>query len=138
MGVDELAAAQLSRVPISWVKHRADSLNNPCMAQLVSFAGLEGYGRYWRLVELLADSPLHCIPTKEEQGYKSFMLGMQFTDVEEFECFVSTLLDLDLARLDQYGRRVIPLVESAALDVGMSRLNGSKGGRTAATNRKRK
>lgn len=135
---DEAAAARLSRVPIPWVKHEAKSAGDPCKAQLIALVGLEGYGRWWRLVELVADNPSHSIPRHDEKGYKAYLLGLMFTDAEEFEGFISTLLDLDLVITDEYGRRVIPLVEAAALDVGMSRLNGSKGGKAAAANRKRK
>lgn len=141
MGIDNFAAgaaAQLSRVPISWVKHEAKNAGNPCYAQLIALTGFEGYGRWWRLVELVSDNPLHTIPRHDEQGYKAYLLGLCFSDAEEFENYISILLDLDLAIVDECGRRVIPLVEAAALDVGMSRFNGSKGGKAAAANRKRK
>ena len=132
------AAAQLSRVPISWVKHEANNAGNPCMAQLIALTGFEGYGRFWRLVELLSDNSSHAIPRHDEQGYKTYLLGLMFTDAADFESYIATLIDLDLAAIDDYGRRVIPLVEASALSVGMSRYNGSRGGKAAAANRKRK
>ncbi len=142
MGADEImingAARFLSNVPIPWVKHEAKNAGDPCIMQLISTMGFEGYGRFWRLVELLSNNPLHTIPLRNEQGYKSYLLGLGFTEPEPFETFISTLIDLDLVTVDEQGRRLIPLVESAALSVGMSRYNGRKGGKMAAANRKQK
>ena len=132
------AAAALSHVPISWVKHEAKNAGDPCMMQLITLTGFEGYGRYWRLVELASTNPLHSIPQSNEQGYKAYFLGLNFTDAADFERYISILIDLDLLVTDNSGRRAIPLVEAAALSVGMNRYNGSRGGKTAAANRKRK
>lgn len=135
---DDTAIAALSRCPIPWVKHEAANAGNPCINQLISVDGMEGYGRYWRLVELLLNTKSHAIPSSKEQGYKRYSLGLGFTDSEEFETFVNLLVDLELAAIDESGRRYIPLVDEAALTVGKNRYNGGKGGKTAAANRKRK
>lgn len=130
------AARALSNCPIPWVKHEAANAGNPCINQLISIAGMEGYGRFWRLVELLSASTSHAIPTTDETGYKRYSLGLGFTSATEFEAFITTLIDLDLAAVGNGGRRYIPLVDDTALAVGRSRLNGSKGGKAAARNRR--
>lgn len=132
------AAEQLSRVPVQWVKHRSNNAANPCILKFISVTGFDGYGRFWRLVELLSDSPSHAIPREGEKGYKTYLLGLNFNDATEFESFIETLIEFDLAGIDAYGRRIVPLVEESALDIGKQRLHGSKGGKTASANRKRK
>ena len=56
---------------------------------------------------------------------------------EEYEAFITTLIDLELVTVGSGGRRGMPLVDESALAIGKARLNGSKGGRTAARNRQR-
>ena len=50
------AARALSNCPISWVKHEAANAGNPYLNQLISVGGMESYGRYWRLIELLSNT----------------------------------------------------------------------------------
>lgn len=135
---DACAVRALSRCPIPWAKHAADNAGNPCINQLIEIAGYEGYGRYWRLVELLLGTETHSIPDNSEQGYKRYTLGLKFEDAEKFEEFIELLVDLDLAAVDESGRRYIPLVDEAALSVAKNRFNGSKGGKAAARNRQAK
>ena len=130
------AARALSNCPIPWVKHEAANAGNPCMNQLINVAGMGGYGRYWRLVELLSGTSTHTIPSPSEQGYKRYSLGLGFADESEFEEYIALLIDLDLVAVDSNERRYIPLVDDTALAVGKSRYNGSKGGRAAARNRR--
>lgn len=105
---DDCIVRALSRCPIPWVKHAADNAGNPCANQLIDVAGYEGYGRYWRLVELLLSTETHAIPDSNEQGYKRYTLGLRFANAEEFEEFIGLLVDLDLAAIDESGRRYIP------------------------------
>lgn len=130
-------ARALSNCPISWVKHEAANAGNPYLNQLISVGGMESYGRYWRLVELLSNTNAHAIPREGEQGYRGFQLGLYFNSPEEYEAFIATLIDLELVTVGSGGRRGMPLVDESALAIGKARLNGSKGGRTAARNRQR-
>lgn len=136
--VDDNAVRALSHCPIPWVKHAADNAGNPCINQLIEFVGYEGYGRYWRLIELLLGTEAHSIPSFGEQGYKRYTLGLRFAKADDFEEFIGLLVDLDLAAVDKNGRRYIPLVDEAAFSVAKNRFNGSKGGKTAARNRQAK
>lgn len=131
------AARALSNCPISWVKHEAANAGNPYFNQLILVGGMESYGRYWRLVELLSNTTTHAIPREGEQGYRGFQLGLHFNCPEEYEAFIATLIDLELVTVGSSGRRGMPLVDESALAIGKARLNGSKGGRTAARNRQR-
>ena len=131
------AARAYAKRPIPWVHHDAANAGNPCINQLISVAGVEGYGRFWRLVELLLQSETHAVPSSEEQGYRRFSIGLGFKDMGDFESFISLLIDLELIAIDGNGRRSIPIVDEAALKVGMSAYNGAKGGKAAAANRRK-
>ena len=134
---EECAARGLSHRPVPWVKHEAANAGSPFINQLISLCGMAGYGRYWRLVELLSNTNAHAIPSQGEQGYRGFQLGLHFETPDEFEAFVSTLIDLELVTVSEGGRRGVPLVDESALAIGKARYNGSKGGRAAAQNRQR-
>lgn len=136
MGTNDATAHELSRVPIPWVKHESRNAANPCIAQLIDLLGFEGYGRYWRLVELLSDSELHTVPLPGEYGYKRYQLGLRFSDSEQFASYLETLSTLDLVKPLDSGRYSVPIVEESAESIGKSRAAGRKGGRKAAENRR--
>lgn len=137
MGMIDVQAESLSQVPIPWVKHESRNAANPCMSQLIDLEGFEGYGRYWRLIELLSDSTTHMVPPVGERGSKRYQIGLRFASAETFGAFLETLLSLDLIESAGDGWYAVPLVEETAHSIGRSRANGSKGGRKAAENRKR-
>ena len=64
-----------SGFPVLWVRHESTITADPCVRQLIDQEGFEGYGRYWRLIELLSDSTTHEIPPIGARGYKRFLLG---------------------------------------------------------------
>ena len=97
------AARALSNCPISWVKHEAANAGNPYLNQLISVGGMESYGRYWRLIELLSNTNAHAIPREGEQGYRGFQLGLCFNSPEEYEAFIATLIDLELVTVGSGG-----------------------------------
>ena len=132
---DKRAAVYMGQCPLPWVKHETATAANPCIAQLINREGFEGYGRYWRLIELLSSCSNHAIPRQGEQNYKALIIGLGFETCEEFDEFISTLQDLELVISDGRGRRCIPTVDEAAYTVGMARYNGRKGGKAAARNR---
>jgi len=141
MGIEqmkELTALQMGRVSLQWFKHQANNGANPFVSQLIDEEGLEGYGRYWLLAELLALSESHALPKDpNERGYRKYVLGLKYKSADEFERFITLLTDLELVKVDEKGRRYIPCVTDAAKNIGKKRLSGSKGGRKAADNRKR-
>lgn len=138
MGINETdkrAAMFMGQCPLPWVKHETANAANPCIAQLINREGFEGYGRYWRLIELLSSNSNHAIPKQGERNYRALTIGLGFDTYEEFEEFISTLQDLELVVSDGRERRCIPIVDEAAYTVGMARYNGRKGGKAAARNR---
>lgn len=127
-----------SGFPVLWVRHESTITADPCVRQLIDQEGFEGYGRYWRLIELLSDSTTHEIPPIGARGYKRFLLGLGFTDDESFDGFLNTLISLDLLERTKRGCYRVPLVDKAAESLALSKAYGSKGGRKAAANRKLK
>lgn len=130
------AAAMGTSSLIPWVKHEARNAADPCIAQLIAQAGFEGYGRYWRLIELLADSPEHALPKVGERAFRRFQIGLRFEDEESFAGYLETLAALDLIERSEDGRCRIPLIDATAMKLEAARANGKKGGLKAAANRR--
>ncbi len=136
MGIANQPVETLSMVSLPWVKHESRNAADPCITQLISMAGFEGYGRYWRLIELLSDSKTHEMPPIGERGSKRYQIGLGFTSMEALDSYLNTLLSLDLAERTERGCYRVPLVDRTANDIANARANGSKGGRKAALNRR--
>lgn len=136
MGTMAATADVVSGSPVLWVRHESTITADPCVRQLIDQEGFEGYGRYWRLIELLSDSTTHEIPPIGVRGYKRFLLGLGFADDESFDEFLNVLISLDLLERTKRGCYRVPLVDKAAESLMKAKINGSKGGRTAAANRK--
>ena len=121
---------------IQWVAHDTNNAANPCFAQLLKVRGNEGYGMYWQLVELVADTETHTIPREGEEGYKRLMLGLGFESAAAFEDFISTLQELEIVTGGDDEARRLPVVDRAAEKLAAKRYSASKGGRTTAARRK--
>lgn len=136
MGTTTAITNDISAHPVQWFKHEACVTADPCVRQLIDKEGFEGYGRYWRLIELLCDSNTHEMPPIGARGYKRFLIGLGFNDDETLDAFLNTLISLDLLERTEHGCYRIQLVDKAVESLVRSKVNGSKGGRTAAANRK--
>lgn len=129
-----------SSSPIPWVKHWASNAADPCIAGLIETLGFEGYGRYWRLIELLSTAGTHELPNASERGYMRYQLGLKFGSdargAEECTAFLEALEALDLIERGEGGHYSVPIIEQTAQALMRNRENASKGGRTAAANRR--
>ena len=131
---------ELSNVPVPWFKHPVNDLR---LQQFRHEFGNEAYGRLWNLAEFIAKTNTHAIPKAGERGYKVIlrMLSYEISEAgaEQFESLVSALAEYEIATIDEEsGRRGIIYVDEAARAIGESRYNGSMGGSTARSNRRRK
>ena len=43
------------RMYMKWFKHETDVIHSEKMAKLIEEFGFEGYGRYWRIMEIIAE-----------------------------------------------------------------------------------
>lgn len=122
--------------PVSWIRHEAGTGANPYISRLISSHGMEAYGRYWRLLELLMLEPTHEIGGDGGAAIDLATFGLCFADDGEAAAFLETLARLSLlAKTDGGGYRCAA-VDEAAEAIEANRERGRKGGMKAAENRR--
>ena len=130
---DELAADRLAYFP-----HDSNAANDIKCQRLLMRQGWSGYGRWWRVCELLASSKGHVIPFANSEDRLllgkalQFGTGGVFDDLmcdEEVTAFVNDLLDMGLLQADENGCLENPRMHKNALSFGKKRAAGRKGGR---------
>ena len=130
---DELAADRLAYFP-----HDSNAANDIKCQRLLMRQGWSGYGRWWRVCELLASNKGHVIPFANSEDRLllgkalQFGTGGVFDDLmcdEEVTAFVNDLLDIGLLQADENGCLENPRMHKNALSFGKKRAAGRKGGR---------
>ncbi len=130
---DELAADRLAYFP-----HDSNAANDIKCQRLLMRQGWSGYGRWWRVCELLASNKGHVIPFANSEDRLllgkalQFGTGGVFDDLmcdEEVTAFVNDLLDMGLLQADENGCLENPRMHKNALSFGKKRAAGRKGGR---------
>lgn len=79
--------------PLAYFPHDADAFEDDSLYQLWEEEGYEGYGKWWRLCELLADRKGHGYPVRGGFGRLAYDMRLE---VEECERFIRRLLALHL------------------------------------------
>lgn len=130
---DELAADRLAYFP-----HDSNAANDIKCQRLLMRQGWSGYGRWWRVCELLASNKGHVIPFANSEDRLllgkalQFGTGGVFDDLmcdEEVTAFVNDLLDMGLLQADENGCLENSRMHKNALSFGKKRAAGHKGGR---------
>lgn len=130
---DELAADRLAYFP-----HDSNAANDIKCQRLLMRQGWSGYGRWWRVCELLASNKGHVIPFANSEDRLllgkalQFGTGGVFDDLmcdEEVTAFVNDLLDMGLLQADENGCLENHRMHKNALSFGKKRAAGRKGGR---------
>ncbi len=132
------SADELAEDPMAYFPHDSNSANDIKCQRLIVRLGWSGYGRWWRVCELLASNKGHVIPFKFHED--KLLLGNalelgnggsfdEFMCAEEAEKFVDNLLDIGLLQQDENGCLENPRMHKNALSFGKKRAAGRKGGR---------
>ena len=91
------------REPIKYVKHDSKAHDDEALYRLVNAHGMEWYGWYWLLVELLAARKDHSYDVSDDAGWRRLardMSCMVDIDVDEVKLLVMELAHLDLVSRD--------------------------------------
>lgn len=127
---------------MAYFPHDSNASNDIKCQRLIRRLGWSGYGRWWRVCELLASNKGHVIPFSTEED--KLILGdvLQFGDgsnfcellcIEEVTAFVDQLLSIGLLQTDENGCLENPRMHENALSFGKKRAAGRKGGRPRKT-----
>lgn len=86
--------------PLDWFKHDSNARNDDGLRRLVVGRGMEAYGRYWWLIELLAARKEHYITVDSELDWRILARDMSspVEDIGVDECrgFIRALAQLGL------------------------------------------
>ena len=91
--------------PIKFIKHDNRAHDDDALSQLTSMRGMEYYGWYWLLAELLAGRKRHYYDVSTDYGWKRLahdMSCMCEMSVKECKQFITDLRDSGLINRDQY------------------------------------
>lgn len=124
--------------PMVYFPHDADAANDIKCRRLIKRLGFDGYGRWWRLCELMASTTGHAVPVETDEDWEilgevlGYGTGGAFDDelaAEDAKRFVSTLIDIGLLTRTQDGKVENSRMQNNAAYFGKQRVNGKRGGR---------
>ncbi len=127
----EVSAAEVRREaerPMLYFAHDADAASDMKCRKLVRRWGYEGYGRWWRLCELLAAEHGHRLDMGDADvaGVVADELGMTLEEVSEF---VSYLVENSLLKTDDEGHVWSERMAKNSVLFGKKRAAGRAGGK---------
>lgn len=128
-GEIELAAAR----PMAFFPHDANSARDIKCRKLIRREGMAGYGRWWRLCELLAASDGHVLEIGTDEDRELYAEELGCETAEEFMRFLVTLSDVGLIRMPGDGTIYSERMLRNAEYFGEKRANGRLGGRPRKT-----
>lgn len=135
--VDRAAVAARAREPMAFFSHDSNAANDIKCRRLIHRFGMEGYGRWWCLCELLAATDGHAIPVQTDEDMMILADALRFQGgkfnelvaVEDCKGFIDALVELGLVAVTDAGEVYSERMTRNAEYFGKNRANGAKGGR---------
>lgn len=126
-----------AREPMAFFPHDSNASSDIKCRKLVRRFGVEGYGRWWLLCELLAATSGHALPMAEEDDAYVVAEALRFSGasfddlqaVEDCRSFIEALVEIGLVRVNGEGEIYSPRMMRNGEYFGRQRANGAKGGR---------
>ena len=128
--LDSQEVQDASMAPMGYFSHDADAAMDIKCRRLIHRLGYEGYGRWWRLCELMASTTGHAVPCATEED-RTLLCDELRCDDDELSTLIDTLSDVGLIPRDVAcaGRIASERMTENALYFGRRRVNGRRGGR---------
>jgi len=114
-----------------YFSHDADAASDIKCRRLIRRLGMEGYGRWWRLCELLAASDGHVLSLKTEEDADIIADELCLDGTAELMSFVMVLKDVGLLVLPGDGPAYSERMLANAEYFGKKRAAGRKGGKAS-------
>ena len=128
----EAAAAK----PMQFFSHDSDAAQDIKCKKLLKRCGFEGYGRWWRLCELLAATEGHKVKCDTAEDFEILADEIGYGSVAETEEFINELVDIGLVTVDDDGSLYSESMHRRSLYFGRKRAAGRKGGMASSTRNK--
>ena len=128
-GEIERAAAR----PMAYFSHDANSAHDMKCRKLIRREGMAGYGRWWRLCELLAATDGHVLEIGTDEDLELYAEELCLDSAKALMQFLVTLSDVGLIRMPGNGTVYSERMMRNAEQFGEKRANGRMGGRPRKT-----
>lgn len=123
--------------PMAFFPHDSNASGDIRCRKLIRRLGVEGYGRWWLLCELLASTSGHALPMDDDDDAYVVAEALRFdvsgygdmTAVEECRGFIEELVSIGLLRVTGDGEIYSERMMRNGEYFGRQRANGAKGGR---------
>lgn len=129
MKVTQEQIEEAARKPLKYFSHTAHAAEENESRRLLRRCGYEGYGRYWRLCELMAAAEGHALDVRNAEDQDILADLLDFKSTEELGDFLVTLSGCGLVDMPGDGTVTARVVTETALYFGKKRASGGKGGR---------
>ena len=115
--------------PMDWFRHDSDAASDIKCRKLVRRCGMAGYGRWWRICELLAGSTGHAVSVRTEEEAEMLADDLALDSTAELVDFLECLCEIGLLSGMGDGEFTSARMSESALAVGKKRAAGKSGGR---------
>ena len=119
--------------PMAFFPHDSNSTQDIKCRRLIRREGMSGYGRWWRLCELLAATDSHRLNIETSEDAELYAEELQYDTVDEFMSFLLVLKDVGLIKMPGDGTIYSERMLRNADYFGEKRANGKRGGRPRKT-----
>ena len=136
-GSDEEVEKQAAR-PLPYFSHDSDAASDIKVRRLLKRCGFEGYGRWWRLCELMAQTDGHAVPVSTEEDAEILADELGFDATVGLMAWLNLVEDVGLIDGDRLGDGEVwsDRMGKNARFVGMQRACGKLGGRPKGSTKK--
>lgn len=129
MKLDEGTLSEDSLKPMGWFSHDSNAASDVKCRKLLRRCGMAGYGRWWRLCEMLASNSGHSVSARTEEELEMLADDLMFDDPTELVDFLSCLCEIGLLSGMGDGEFSSDRMMENAAKFGKKRAAGKMGGR---------
>ena len=115
--------------PMKYFSHDSNAASDIKCRRLLRRLGMEGYGRWWRLCELLAATDGHKLSIETEEDAEIIAEELHLDGHQELMRYLQVLVDVGLIRMPGDGYVWSERMLTNAEYFGKLRANGKRGGR---------
>lgn len=125
--VSQEQVEQAARAPLKYFTHDSRAGEEARVRRLLRRCGWEGYGRFWRLCEMLAAEEGHELDVSDEEG-REILAESLGLDVEGLGDLLCDLAGCGLLEMPGTGLITAPVVDETARYFGRKRAAAARGG----------
>jgi hypothetical protein len=130
---DQLDIERAAARPMAYFSHDANSAHDIKCRKLIRREGMAGYGRWWRLCELMAATDGHTLEIGTDEDMELYAEELCLDSAKALMQFLVTLSDVGLIRMPGDGTVYSERMMRNAEQFGEKRANGRMGGRPRKT-----